>query len=62
MVLIVLTVFTIGLIVGALAMVPRWWRARKIARLPSNERTELGDKKNQKDQIEQLQPTNFTAI
>jgi uncharacterized integral membrane protein len=34
LVLIVLVVFTIGLIVGVLAMVPRWWRARKIARSP----------------------------
>jgi uncharacterized integral membrane protein len=31
MVLIVLAVFTIGLACGVLAMVPRWWRARKKA-------------------------------
>ena len=37
LVLIVLAVFTIGLIVGVLAMVPRWWRARKIARSPDRQ-------------------------
>ena len=65
MVLIVLTVFTIGLIVGALAMVPRWWRARKIARLPRDERDVLRDKKDQKDQmdrIDQLKPTKFSSF
>ena len=35
LVLIVLAVFTMGLVVGVLAMVPRWWRARKIARRPN---------------------------
>ena len=32
LVLVVLAVFTIGLTVGVLAMVPRWWRQRRIAR------------------------------
>ena len=32
MVLVLLAVFTIGLTVGVLAMVPRWWRQRRIAR------------------------------
>jgi putative membrane protein len=31
MVLIVLAVFALGVAVGALAMVPRWWRQRKLA-------------------------------
>ncbi len=43
LVLIVLAVFTIGLIVGVLAMVPRWWRVRKIARNPSPARSQAGD-------------------
>ena len=32
MVLVLLTVFAIGLAVGVLGMVPRWWRARRLAR------------------------------
>lgn len=36
MILIVLAVFTIGLVVGVLAMVPPWWRARTVARNTSS--------------------------
>ena len=31
-VLVVLTSFTMGLVVGVLVMVPRWWRQRQVAR------------------------------
>ena len=31
MVLLVLTAFVLGVLVGALGMVPRWWRARRQA-------------------------------
>lgn len=34
MVLLVLTAFVLGVLVGALGMVPRWWRARRQARAP----------------------------
>ena len=34
MVLLVLTAFVLGVLVGALGMVPRWWRARRQARSP----------------------------
>ena len=43
LVLIVLAVFTIGIIVGVLAMVPRWWRVRKIARGPRGAHTPRSD-------------------
>lgn len=33
MVLIVLTAFTLGLVVGILGMVPRWWQHRRAAAL-----------------------------
>ena len=36
MVLILLWVFALGLAVGALAMVPRWWRQRRLARQSSH--------------------------
>ena len=32
MVLVVLSAFAIGLLIGVLGMVPRWWRHRKAAR------------------------------
>ncbi len=32
MVLIVLTAFALGLVVGALGMVPRWWRQKQAAK------------------------------
>ncbi len=32
LVLVVLTAFTLGVAVGALGMVPRWWKHRKAAR------------------------------
>ena len=35
LVLVVLAVFAAGLVVGALGMVPRWWKHRKAARTPS---------------------------
>ena len=34
LVLVVLAVFAAGLVIGALGMVPRWWKHRKAARLP----------------------------
>ena len=34
LVLIVLSAFVLGVAVGVMGMVPRWWRARKIARSP----------------------------
>ena len=36
MVLVVLAVFAAGLVIGAVGMVPRWWRHRKAARTPSS--------------------------
>lgn len=45
LVLIVLTAFAIGLIVGALGMVPRWWKHRvaaKHARQTQREANQLG--------------------
>ena len=39
-VLIVLTAFALGVAVGALAMVPRWWKHRSRARTPVESRTE----------------------
>jgi putative membrane protein len=35
LVLVVLATFAAGLVLGALGMVPRWWRHRKVARVPS---------------------------
>jgi uncharacterized integral membrane protein len=32
MVLVVLAAFTLGMVVGVLGMVPRWWRHRQLAR------------------------------
>ena len=32
LVLVVLAVFTAGVVVGVLGMVPRWWRQRRVAR------------------------------
>ena len=32
MVLVVLTAFALGVVVGVLGMVPRWWRHRQLAR------------------------------
>ena len=32
MVLVVLAAFTLGIVVGVLGMVPRWWRHRQLAR------------------------------
>jgi uncharacterized integral membrane protein len=34
LVLVVLAAFAAGLVIGALGMVPRWWRHRKAARVP----------------------------
>ena len=39
MVLVVLAVFAAGLVIGALGMVPRWWKHRKAARLPAAQDT-----------------------
>ena len=36
MVLVVLAVFAAGLVIGAVGMVPRWWRHRKASRVPSS--------------------------
>ncbi|MES2415862.1 MAG: LapA family protein [Pseudomonadota bacterium] len=33
LILVVLTAFSCGLIIGVLVMMPRWWRKRKIARM-----------------------------
>ncbi len=35
LVVIVLIVFTAGLIIGVLGMVPRWWRHRKVVQMQS---------------------------
>jgi putative membrane protein len=35
MVIIVLTAFAAGCAIGVLAMVPRWWRQRRVARPPA---------------------------
>jgi putative membrane protein len=37
LVLVVLAVFAAGLAIGALGMVPRWWKHRRAARLPASE-------------------------
>ncbi len=34
LVLVVLSAFALGLVIGALGMVPRWWQHRKAARRP----------------------------
>lgn len=39
MVLVVLAAFALGLVLGALGMVPRWWRQRKAAMQPPAEVT-----------------------
>jgi lipopolysaccharide assembly protein A len=39
LVLVVLIVFAVGLALGALGMVPRWWRQRKKARLHAQNAT-----------------------
>ena len=36
MVLVVLAAFTLGIVVGVLGMVPRWWRQRQSARQAEN--------------------------
>ena len=36
MVIVVLTAFAAGLVIGVLGMVPRWWRHRRAATLASN--------------------------
>ena len=40
-VLVVLTVFAVGVFVGVLGMVPRWWKHRRLAQLASTTPTEL---------------------
>ena len=35
-VLVVLSAFTLGVVVGVLGMVPRWWRERQAVKLNSN--------------------------
>lgn len=35
MVLVVLSAFALGLVIGVLGMVPRWWRHRRDVKLPS---------------------------
>jgi uncharacterized integral membrane protein len=37
LVLVVLAAFALGLVLGALGMVPRWWRQRKAATQPATE-------------------------
>ena len=37
MVLVVLAVFAAGLVIGALGMVPRWWKHRKAVRSPHSQ-------------------------
>ncbi|MBC5784844.1 LapA family protein [Ramlibacter sp. USB13] len=39
LVLVVLAVFAAGLVVGALGMVPRWWKHRKASRHPAAQDT-----------------------
>jgi putative membrane protein len=36
LVLVVLAAFAGGLVIGALGMVPRWWKHRKAARVPAH--------------------------
>jgi lipopolysaccharide assembly protein A len=36
LVLVVLAVFAAGLVIGAVGMVPRWWRHRKASRMASS--------------------------
>jgi lipopolysaccharide assembly protein A len=40
MVLVVLAAFAAGLVIGALGMVPRWWKHRKAVRVASSPLTE----------------------
>ena len=63
LVLIVLAVFTMGLVVGVLAMVPRWWRARKVAREPNKRKpaeldavTPPGEVSNPKQRVDLTRP------
>jgi len=44
MVLVLLTVFAIGLAVGVLGMVPRWWRERRMAKKAQQPLTPPADK------------------
>jgi putative membrane protein len=41
-VLVVLSAFSLGVMVGVLGMVPRWWRHRQEARLTQTPKTEAG--------------------
>jgi uncharacterized integral membrane protein len=41
MVLVVLSAFALGLLVGALGMVPRWWKHRQALRLPPSPESTL---------------------
>ena len=43
-VLVVLTAFALGLAVGALGMVPRWWRQRRLAKKAQQPPTPAADK------------------
>jgi lipopolysaccharide assembly protein A len=40
LVLVVLAAFAAGLVIGAVGMVPRWWKHRKAARAPASADTE----------------------
>ncbi len=42
LVLVVLAAFAAGLVIGALGMVPRWWRHRAVAPPPPDESTLVG--------------------
>ena len=46
MVLVLLIVFTLGVVVGVLGMVPRWWRQRRLARKALQSSTPVSPKPN----------------
>ena len=41
LVLVVLAAFAAGLAIGAIGMVPRWWKQRRSARMPPSEHSTL---------------------
>jgi uncharacterized integral membrane protein len=44
MVLVLLSVFALGLAVGVLGMVPRWWRQRRLAKIVQQNLSPIADK------------------
>lgn len=49
-VLVVLTAFAMGVVIGVLGMVPRWWRQRQVARR-AQEQTAASSTESQESQV-----------